>query len=50
MHNSPDAVQCTKHGILLAMQHGDVEQATIVHARSPESRRLYKGENIQVSP
>lgn len=46
---SPEAVQCTKHGILLSMRHADVEKATIEHMHSPESNRVYKGENIKVS-
>lgn len=45
--NSPDAVQSTKRGLILAAQHGDVERAVIAHAWSAESRRAYKGDNIK---
>lgn len=46
--SSPDAVQSTKRGILLAWQYSDVEEATVKHALSPESVRHYDGENIKV--
>lgn len=46
--NSPDAVQSTKRGIVLAWQHGNVETATLAHAWAPESKRTYTGENIKV--
>lgn len=46
--NSPDAVQSTKHGLILAGQHGNVELATHALARSAESKRTYTGENIKV--
>lgn len=49
VQNSPDAVQSTKRALVLAGQHGSIEQATQVHARTVESKRAYKGENIQVS-
>lgn len=45
--NSPDAVQCTKRGLIEAGKHGDVEQATLAHMQSPESTRTYHGENIK---
>ncbi|THH09821.1 hypothetical protein EW146_g8564 [Bondarzewia mesenterica] len=45
--NSPDAVQCTKRGLVLAARHGDVERAVIEHAWSAESRRVYGGDNIK---
>ncbi|KAH9176869.1 enoyl-CoA hydratase/carnithine racemase [Lactarius sanguifluus] len=45
--NSPDAVQCTKRGLIEAGKHGDVEQATLAHMQSPESTRTYHGENIR---
>ncbi|EIM92419.1 enoyl-CoA hydratase/carnithine racemase [Stereum hirsutum FP-91666 SS1] len=47
VQNSPDAVQSTKRALVLAGQHGSIEQATQVHARTVESKRAYKGENIQ---
>lgn len=46
--SSPDAVQSTKRGILLSWQYGDVEEATVKHALSPESVRHFDGENIKV--
>lgn len=46
--NSPDAVQSTKRGIVLAWQHGNVETATLAHAWAPESKRTYTGNNIKV--
>lgn len=49
VQNSPDAVQSTKRALVLAGQHGSIEQATQVHARTTESKRAYMGENIQVS-
>jgi len=45
--NSPDAVQSTKRALIEAAKHGDVEQATLAHIRSPESTRAYRGENIK---
>ncbi|KAI0050588.1 ClpP crotonase [Auriscalpium vulgare] len=45
--NSPDAVQSTKRGLVLAAEHGNVERAVIAHAWSPESRRAYTGSNIK---
>lgn len=48
VNNSPDAVQSTKRAILISLQHGNVEQATVANAWSAEARRLYKGENIKV--
>jgi 1,4-dihydroxy-2-naphthoyl-CoA synthase len=47
--NSPDAVQSTKRALIETAKHGDVEQATVAHIRSPESTRTYQGENIKVS-
>ena len=47
--SSPDAVQSTKRGVLLAGKHGDVEEATAKHALSAESLRHFDGENIKVS-
>ncbi|KAA1471464.1 ClpP/crotonase [Dentipellis sp. KUC8613] len=45
--NSPDAVQCSKRGLITAAQHADFEQAVATHTWSPESKRLYKGYNIK---
>ncbi|KAL5536093.1 hypothetical protein ACEPAF_4198 [Sanghuangporus sanghuang] len=44
---SPDAVQSTKRGMILAWQHGDVDSAMVKHAYSAESVRHYAGENIK---
>ncbi|KAF9458033.1 enoyl-CoA hydratase/carnithine racemase [Collybia nuda] len=44
--NSPDAVQSTKEGLLLAQQLNHRE-AFLTHALSPVSRRVYKGGNIK---
>ncbi|TFK56825.1 enoyl-CoA hydratase/carnithine racemase [Heliocybe sulcata] len=45
--NSPDAVQCTKRGLVLSGQHGSFEQATVALAWSPEAKRLYNSDNIK---
>lgn len=45
---SPDAIQAHKRGIMLAMQYEGIEPATIAHAWSAESKKVYKGENIKV--
>ncbi|EJC99128.1 ClpP/crotonase [Fomitiporia mediterranea MF3/22] len=37
----------TKRGIILAWQHGDVDEAMVKHALSAESVRHYAGENIK---
>jgi len=44
--NSPDAVQSTKHGLLLSqrLNHGET---VINHAWSSQSKRVYKGKNIK---
>ena len=44
--NSPDAVQSTKHGILLS-QKMDHSQVVHSHVRSKQSDRVYKGKNIK---
>ncbi|KXN84976.1 3-hydroxypropionyl-coenzyme A dehydratase [Leucoagaricus sp. SymC.cos] len=45
--NSPDAVQSTKHGLLLSqrLSHSD---SFMTHIRSNLSKRVYKGDNIKV--
>jgi hypothetical protein len=45
--NSPDAVQSTKHGLLLAQKH-NVSEAMLTHTWSPYSKQVYKGANIKV--
>lgn len=47
--NSPDAVQCTKKGLLLS-QENNVADTARKHNRTPESTRVYKSENIKVNP
>ncbi|KAF8174945.1 enoyl-CoA hydratase [Pholiota molesta] len=44
--NSPDAVQSTKHGLLLAQKH-NVSEAMLTHTWSPYSKQVYKGANIK---
>jgi enoyl-CoA hydratase/carnithine racemase len=44
--NSPDAVQSTKRGLILAQKH-NFEEAVLTHAWSQESKRVYKGGNIK---
>lgn len=46
--NSPDAVQCTKHGLLLAQKLNHSE-SFMTHIWSSFSKRVYRGENIKVS-
>jgi len=45
--NSPDAVGSSKRGILLSKQFTGIENSTIAHAWSIESKRVYEGENIK---
>ncbi|KAI0031239.1 enoyl-CoA hydratase/carnithine racemase [Vararia minispora EC-137] len=45
--NSPDAVQATKRGLILAAQNGNIERAVIDHSWSAESKRAYNGANIK---
>ncbi|VDC05766.1 unnamed protein product [Peniophora sp. CBMAI 1063] len=45
--NSPDAVQATKRGLVIASRTGDNERAVLDHAWSAESKRAYTGENIK---
>ena len=44
--NSPDAIQATKHGLLLAQNLGPIE-AVQAHVWSRHSERLYEGRNIK---
>ncbi|KJA28330.1 hypothetical protein HYPSUDRAFT_33681 [Hypholoma sublateritium FD-334 SS-4] len=44
--NSPDAVQSTKLGLLLAQKH-NVSEAVLTHAWSAHSKQVYKGDNIK---
>lgn len=45
---SPDSVQSTKRALLLANQHGNVEDVVVAHIQSKESKRQFVSENIQV--
>ena len=47
--NSPDAVQSTKHALLLS-QKLNFTETVLTHAWSPHSKQVYKGANIKVSP
>jgi len=44
--NSPDAVQATKHGLVLGLLRGGVEEAFTSHAWSEASKKAWGGENI----
>ncbi|KAG9033064.1 hypothetical protein FS837_002557 [Tulasnella sp. UAMH 9824] len=46
--NSPDAVQSSKVGIVFAEQEGGLDSATRAHVHSPETERMFTGENISV--
>ncbi|KAI0715047.1 ClpP crotonase [Earliella scabrosa] len=45
-NSSPDSVQSTKRALLLANQHGSVEDAVAAHINSKESKRAFVSENI----
>lgn len=47
--NSPDAVQATKHGLVLGLLRGGIEEAFASHVWSEASKKLWVGENIDVS-
>ncbi|PPQ77554.1 hypothetical protein CVT25_011414 [Psilocybe cyanescens] len=44
--NSPDAVQSTKHGLLLAQKH-NFSESFLTHTWSAHSKQVYKGGNIK---
>lgn len=44
--NSPDAVQCTKRGMLLSAGSGGDEEAVLALARGAEAGRVFGGSNI----
>lgn len=46
--NSPDAVQATKHGLVLGLLRGGIEEAFTSHVWSEPSKRVWAGENIKV--
>ncbi|KAG6380547.1 hypothetical protein JVT61DRAFT_4906 [Boletus reticuloceps] len=46
--NSPDSVQSTKEGLMLAQKH-HFEEAVRTHSLSLVSKRLYNGENVKAS-
>lgn len=45
--NSPDAVQSTKEGLLIAQHVGNVDEAVVSHALSAASGRVWNGQNIK---
>jgi len=45
--NSPDAVQATKHGLMLGLLRGGVEEAFTSHVWSEASKKVWAGENIK---
>ena len=46
--NSPDAVQATKHGLILGLLRGSVDEAVISHAWSDACKKAWTGENMKV--
>jgi len=46
--NSPDAVQATKHGLILGLLRGSVNEAFTSHGWSEAAKRAWDGENIKV--
>ena len=46
--NSPDAVQATKHGLILGLLQGGIGEAFSSHTWSEASKRVWTGENINV--
>lgn len=47
--NSPDSVQSSKEGLILAQKY-HIEEAVRTHSLSAVSKRLYNGENVKASP
>jgi len=46
--NSPDAVQAVKHGLILGLLRGGVDEAFLSHVWSDASKKAYAGENMKV--
>ena len=46
--NSPDAVQATKHGLVLGLLRGGVDEAFASLAWSEAGKKAWTGENIKV--
>lgn len=46
--NSPDAVQATKHGLMLGLLRGGVDEAFTSSTWSEASKKAWAGENINV--
>ena len=46
--NSPDAVQATKHGLVLGLLRGSIEEAFMSHTWSEASRKTWAGKNFNV--
>ncbi|KAI5991737.1 ClpP/crotonase-like domain-containing protein [Pisolithus orientalis] len=45
--NSPDAVQSTKEGLLIAQRVGNVDEAVVSHALSAAGGRVWNGRNVK---
>ncbi|KAI5998309.1 ClpP/crotonase-like domain-containing protein [Pisolithus albus] len=45
--NSPDAVESTKEGLLIAQRIGNVDEAVVSHALSAASGRVWNGQNVK---
>jgi len=45
--NSPDAVQATKHGLMLGLLRGGVDEAFVSHTWSEATKKVFVGENIK---
>lgn len=45
--NSPDAVQATKHGLMLGLLRGGVEEAFVSHVWSDASKKVWIGKNVK---
>lgn len=46
--SSPDAVQSNKRGIISTLLNGNMDDAVQVHVTSPETERVFNGENVKV--
>lgn len=46
--NSPDAVQATKHGLMLGLLRGGIDEAFSSHTWGEASKKAWAGENIKV--
>jgi enoyl-CoA hydratase/carnithine racemase len=46
--NSPDAVQASKHGLILGLLRGGVDEAFSSHTWSEAAKKAWVGENVKV--